>query len=819
MSVRGKRWKLRRNSSARISEGTILHAVPKESPQQQVVLSALEIEMATSPNEEILRNIGLSPAESDPPLDFVPSSPVVQTFGSQRKRSRKGSKGSQDSIIGVWKDGSVEWDANQLSVEVPPRPKSTGVISASQEPDAQKKSLRPKIQVVIPKSFSTRQPYFHRPYRSNSAIVSGSKNNSIPQQVSPPSVMSRQSSVDSFRISALTPPGVTQLQAPRRPAPPPPVVSENTHSLDAAMATLKVPEKAPHQSSATSSSNGSVSGDDDNASEHGSNRSSMTSIDSQPAEELQASPQERRRRRQKSPLQSKHSPNTHLLPALDDEAIKPFDCLGSPIQPAELEGSPVVRKREGPSLADLIGIVRTPSTQRSPANRSTSRHGGRKLRTLVESNEEDGNEYSLPSPTLSEAERSLEAELVSQMGSPVGSPRLERTFSVRRKPVMTATPPPPPPRSAKRRSIGKAPVIPAADETTKNALRIRGLSSKTMPESPKIGLARSASTRSYLSLIAEEEDREIPADSAESVLYHILHHLGSLDDLFNMAIINRGFYRVFKRHELEITRAVLKKMSPAAWEYRETCLPLDRADEDSAVPPPEYTAASYIESYMRDANTIGRIKDVVLKRCHSMLRVETVEALTSHNERKGSTVDNALWRIWTFCRVFGCNRNREEDIVVQTDWLKGGPLAHQTACGSTICSSDSFYISSTLLNVPEHFAMGNGAGLTAEELYDMTEMWNCLRSITHSIGGRTEQARQHGVFDNTAVRGGDIDGEELMLGKSTSSYCDLLTAVTNSPRRRMARPPPHPRPRSHPRLRLRSHAPLRLQQRPSQRLD
>jgi hypothetical protein len=396
-----------------------------------------------------------------------------------------------------------------------------------------------------------------------------------------------------------------------------------------------------------------------------------------------------------------------------------------------------------------------------------SRRGG-KLRTLVESNEEDGNEYSSPSPTLSEAERSLEAELtvMSQMGSPVGSPRLERTFSVRRKPVMTTAPPPPPPRSAKRRSIGKAPVIPVADETTKNALRIRGLPPKTLPESPKIGLARSASTRSYLSLIAEEEDREIPSDAAESVLYHILRHLGSLEDLFNMVVINRGFYRVFKRHELEITRAVLKKMSPAAWEYRETCLPLDLADEDSAVPLPEYTAASYIESYLRDANTIGRIKDVVLKRCQSMLRVETVEALTSHSGRKASAVDDALWRIWTFCRIFGCNRNREEDTVVQNDWLKGGPLAHQMACGSTICSSDSFYISSTLLNVPEYFASGNGAGLSAEELYDMTELWNCLRSITHSVGGRTEQARQHGVFDNTDVRGGDIDGEELMLGMS-----------------------------------------------------
>jgi hypothetical protein len=262
----------------------------------------------------------------------------------------------------------------------------------------------------------------------------------------------------------------------------------------------------------------------------------------------------------------------------------------------------------------------------------------------------------------------------------------------------------------------------------------------------------------------EEDDRHIPADAAESVLYHILRNLPSLEDLFSMAIINRGFYRVLKRNELEILRGVLKSMSPAAWEYRETCLPFEHDEADSAVPAPEYTAASYFASYKRDCQTVGSIKSVILERCQSLLRPETVVSLTTHNPLQASRVDNALWRIWSFCRIFGCDRNREEDLVVQMDWLKGGPLAHQTACGSTISSSDSFYISSMLLNTPEHFGMGNTGGLTAEELYDITEMWTCLKTITQSIVGRTEQARQHGVYDNTDIRGGDIDGEELMLG-------------------------------------------------------
>ena len=118
-----------------------------------------------------------------------------------------------------------------------------------------------------------------------------------------------------------------------------------------------------------------------------------------------------------------------------------------------------------------------------------------------------------------------------------------------------------------------------------------------------------------------------------------------------------------------------------------------------------------------------------------------------------------------FCKIFGCDKDREDDLIAQMDWLRGGVLAHQDSCSSTISSSDSFYISSVLLGAPDHFAKGNNGGLNAEELYDMLEMWNCLTTITSSLVGETDQARQYGVFDYTNVQGGDIDGEEDMLGK------------------------------------------------------
>jgi hypothetical protein len=51
----------------------------------------------------------------------------------------------------------------------------------------------------------------------------------------------------------------------------------------------------------------------------------------------------------------------------------------------------------------------------------------------------------------------------------------------------------------------------------------------------------------------------------------------------------------------------------------------------------------------------------------------------------------------------------------------------------------------------------------------MMEMWNCLGVLLQGFQGRTAEARQFGVYDKTDVRGGDIDGEEMMLGTSVCS--------------------------------------------------
>jgi hypothetical protein len=272
-----------------------------------------------------------------------------------------------------------------------------------------------------------------------------------------------------------------------------------------------------------------------------------------------------------------------------------------------------------------------------------------------------------------------------------------------------------------------------------------------------------SSVRSVLSLVREEDEFvHVDASDAEMVVYHILSKSETMDDLFNAALITRGFHQIFKQHELGLMRQTLHKQSAPHWEFRESCLSVDEDEDNSALPAPEYTPTTYYQGYMADIAAVGSLKQLVLKQCASLLRVDS---LTGVNSGDSPRVDAALFRIWTFCQVFGSNKGREDDIVAQMDWLRGGVLAHQESCTSTISTHDSFYISNVLLSAPEHFAKGNAGGLSAEDLYDMLEMWSCLTKLTSGLAGKTQQARQFGVFDETDVAGGDIDGEEAMLGK------------------------------------------------------
>ncbi|KAL8813232.1 MAG: hypothetical protein Q9200_000416 [Gallowayella weberi] len=300
---------------------------------------------------------------------------------------------------------------------------------------------------------------------------------------------------------------------------------------------------------------------------------------------------------------------------------------------------------------------------------------------------------------------------------------------------------------------------------------VRSLASIAMSEIPDMyaSLPSPAPTLPPLPMSQEEVERQISADAAELVLFRILENLDNLQDLFATATVSRGFYRTFKRHELPLMKNALYGMSPAAWELREMSPPypgLEKTGDCSPFPKLEYTPTLYLQHYMRDMYTMIALKSMILIHCESFLRADTITALAGGETERASQIDDAFWRVWTFCRVFGCGTGREDDITAQMDWLRGGVEAKQQR--QALANGDSISgIEGILANPPSSFGKGNESGLTAEELYDMTEIWTCLGVLVRGFQGKRQEARDFGVFENVDIPAGDVEQEDSAIEEWT----------------------------------------------------
>ncbi|KAL8998985.1 MAG: hypothetical protein Q9169_002091 [Polycauliona sp. 2 TL-2023] len=300
---------------------------------------------------------------------------------------------------------------------------------------------------------------------------------------------------------------------------------------------------------------------------------------------------------------------------------------------------------------------------------------------------------------------------------------------------------------------------------------VRSLASIAASEIPDMyaSLPSPVPTLPPLPMSQEEVERQISADAAELVLFRILENLDNLQDLFATATVSRGFYRTFKRHELPLMKNALYGMSPAAWELREMSPPypgLEKTGDSSPSPNLEYTPTVYLQHYMRDMYTMIALKSMILIHCKSFLRADTITALAGGETERASQIDDAFWRVWTFCRIFGCGTGREDDITAQMDWLRGGVEAKQQrqalAKGSSICG-----IEGIMANPPSSFGRGNDGGLIAEELYDMTEIWTCLGVLVRGFQGKRQEARDYGVFENFNITSGDVEEEDSAIEEWT----------------------------------------------------
>ncbi|KAI9675276.1 MAG: hypothetical protein M1817_001178 [Caeruleum heppii] len=349
---------------------------------------------------------------------------------------------------------------------------------------------------------------------------------------------------------------------------------------------------------------------------------------------------------------------------------------------------------------------------------------------------------------------------------------------------------PPVPANMINRSRAPSVAVPTRDGKLVEAARrgrresenIPSVISLTISEIPEwyASMPPSSGTAEEAEMAARaREERFISANDAEAVLFGILSSLTNLQDLFSAAVVSRGFYRTFKRHELAFMQGALMKMSPAAWELREMSPPFaDGNDLDCDRPVPDYTPQTYLGRYTRDMYIMVALKSLILERCESFLRPETVAALAGQDDERSLQLDDAFWRVWTFCKIFGSNKSREDDLVGQMDWLRGGVIAHRDTCGSSVGAPDAALgLSDSLVNPPESFGIGNAQGLSPTQLWDMTEIWTCLGVLVHGFQGKREMAREYGIFDNQEVAEGDVNKESALLDEWVAYILTLGPSV------------------------------------------
>ena len=87
-------------------------------------------------------------------------------------------------------------------------------------------------------------------------------------------------------------------------------------------------------------------------------------------------------------------------------------------------------------------------------------------------------------------------------------------------------------------------------------------------------------------------------------------------------------------------------------------------------------------------------------------------------------------------------------------------------CRASVADVDT---SSIVYTAQPEFGQGNAGGLTAEDLYDMTEIWTCLGVLVRGFQGKRDLAREVGIFESTDIASGNVEQEDAALGKCLHS--------------------------------------------------
>ena len=224
--------------------------------------------------------------------------------------------------------------------------------------------------------------------------------------------------------------------------------------------------------------------------------------------------------------------------------------------------------------------------------------------------------------------------------------------------------------------------------------------------------------------------RPITAATAERVIYKIMCSAHTAQDLQATAMVSKGFYRTFHRNESKLVSHLMFKTSKPAWELRRAALALKDSNN------------FLLKDYRRDCRTLEALKAFIVAHCSARYKPHTLVGLLGQDEIRTTQIDDALWRIWTFCLLFGNAVGQSGPAQTEIDWLNGTGAAGNKQPGTG-------------------FGIGNGAGLTVLELEDMNEMWQSLQVLVSGFHGREQEAKQYGIFDNWHLRETSTDAQHL----------------------------------------------------------
>jgi hypothetical protein len=816
ISTSKSRMSLLRNKGTKKS-ATILHAVPEATARAtdlpDLQKTTAQADQHVSNKQQLISGHHASSSRSyyqNPSPRTLNSelSTVTSSKSDQAKEARPASNNtSTEGAIGIYKHGKIQWRQKDYILSAN---KTKNVCGAD-------KGSRPKIHVVIPNGMGERPlpaiPFFSNPSRRH--IVTASIQNEAVHDVSPPSactkVITRNSVVSP--LNQMQPISFGQFQ--------------RSMSRVVRKTSVGVPRHKRHVSKHSSSS---IDSRDSDSTSTYSNRSSETSVE---AESPPLGAKHMRNYSVQNPVAAgvfDSSPDSYVKPCTPPSASPPRRYAHQ--SPTEDDTTfqptcPLQRTRNATGTLSRKPTVNRKSSKRNTHRQSLAFNNGFIDQAISRSTSRQlSDSRRRPSPTLSQAENELEEQLTSFAEDTKPSTLLEEEEEeeeeededhgltaltddspfiwdevMARRPShesvgqlrkdsatvdMIITLPPALPRKSSKRHLSANTETFRLSHKSRDLVasqmerhRSRGPSQRLTLTIPEYKRSPKDFEFSPISSPPKQAKRTITPTCAEGVILNIFRSLEHLDDLLATAVVNQGFRRVFKRHELDLIKSTLRKMSPPAWEFREIAFPghdmLHDEDLEMTRPQEEYMPSTYLQLHKRDTNIIMSLKAIIKQKCQSFVRPEISAALISDNPAETSRIDDALWRIWIFCKTFGSGKGREDDIVAQQDWLRGGLLVHQQACTFSIMSTD--YMNDTLVGAPESFAKGNTGGLTAEQLFDMMELWNCLGVLLQGFEGRTAQAREYGIYDETDIRGGDIDGEEMMLGMFLAALAQVIVLI------------------------------------------